>query len=203
MVPGAADPQTGSPSRARCRRGRGPAPAWGVAVVAVCALALGTVGARSAAAMSTQQPGGGTFRSDALTEAELRSVYVDPFGCDTFRQAAVRGHHSLRASWWGSYGPGDDSFVQQVDLRAEVEGTIDDADGHTWRLIGFFGQQGTLPFGTDLRFDGEGALVLFGPAGAVVAEATLRIVAGPGEIALRFTDVALCERMEDAVSAPG
>jgi hypothetical protein len=135
---------------------------------------------------------GGTYEtlkwSDSLT-------YLDASLCPQTAQITSSSNrltlNAVVSGWYGSY---DDSFVQPVLLRAEVHGTIMDADGNSYRATGSFTENGTHSLlVNDLRFEGGGTLILAGPGGVVAGQATLRAVTGPNELQLTYTQITACQ----------
>jgi hypothetical protein len=78
-------------------------------------------------------------------------------------------------------------------LTANVHGTVTDSSGNVYRVNGHFADRGIhtlLLF--DLIFNGEGHLVITGPAGRYVGKAVGRAVMGPPERLLAFTEMSVC-----------
>ena len=93
----------------------------------------------------------------------------------------------------GWYGPVFDSFFQQVQLAAEVSGTVTTASGETYRATGHFVESGVYSLLVqDLRFEGTGTLLLRGSDGIMLGQATLRAVTGPNELQISFTSATVC-----------
>jgi hypothetical protein len=119
-------------------------------------------------------------------------TYLDTSVCPSFptpRALDVR----LDAVISGWYGPVFDSFFQQVQLAAEVSGTVTTSSGATYHASGHFVDNGVYSLLVqDLRFEGAGMLVLSGPDGLMLGHATLRAVTAPNELQITFTSAAVC-----------
>lgn len=95
----------------------------------------------------------------------------------------------------GWIGPIDQTtFLQQVDLRAHVAGTIQDAAGNAYSVNGNFTQKQTIDSNAsfDVVFDGTGKLRFSGPSGSVVGTAEFRFVTAPESFELTFTSISKC-----------
>lgn len=81
---------------------------------------------------------------------------------------------TLTAKVSGWLGPIDQvTFLQQVDLRAHVTGTLEDVAGNSYSVNGIFAEKETIDSlaSFDIVFDGTGKLTFSGPAGVVVGRA--------------------------------
>lgn len=116
--------------------------------------------------------------------------------CAAFRPAPAVEQTGLVAVTRGSYGTPYESNgaqLQQVHVTAQLSGTILDADGNRYRASGTFSDDTIHNLFTDLlRFDGTGRFVAQGPAGAISARATFRIVTGPPEVQLTIAEAGRC-----------
>jgi hypothetical protein len=94
--------------------------------------------------------------------------------------------------WRGLIDP--DTQFQQVNLRARLTGTIQDAAGNTYSVKGNFTDDAfqISQDVSDLVFDGFGRLSFSGPAGTVAGKAEFRFVTGPEEFTLTFTSITKC-----------
>jgi len=93
----------------------------------------------------------------------------------------------------GWYGPVFDSFFQQVQLVADVSGTVTTSSGATYHATGRFVDDGVYSLLVqDLRFDGAGTLLLTGRDGVMFGQATLRAVTGPNELQITYTSAKVC-----------
>ena len=121
-------------------------------------------------------------------------TYLDTSRCPSFAPIATTPDGPrLNGVVSGWYGPISDSFEQQVQLSAEVSGTIADARGTSYHVVGHFSDDSVHSLLTnDLRFDGDGLLAIAGPGGVIVGRAHLRAVTAPSELQLTFTHVNAC-----------
>jgi hypothetical protein len=102
---------------------------------------------------------------------------------------------SVTSSIKGWIGPIDQTtFLQQVDLRAHLTGSIQDAAGNTYSVNGTFTEKQTIDSNTsfDIVFDGTGKLRFTGPTGSVVGRADFRFVTAPESFELTFTSISKC-----------
>ena len=99
---------------------------------------------------------------------------------------------TLRTQGW--YGPAiDDTFTQQVLVRAKYTGTLEDEAGNTYNVRGHFLDDGILDIGGDLLFDGPGSVTFSGPTGTVVGTAVFHFLQGPYEMSFTFTSIKRCD----------
>jgi hypothetical protein len=119
-------------------------------------------------------------------------TYLDTSACPSFPTTTPLDVR-LDAVISGWYGPVFDSFFQQVQLAADVSGTVTTSSGATYRASGHFVDNGVYSLLVqDLRFEGAGMLVLSGPDGIMLGQATLRAVTGPNELQITFTSATVC-----------
>jgi hypothetical protein len=82
-------------------------------------------------------------------------------------------------------------LFDQVWLEMNVNGTITDITGNTYRVHGHFRWIG-VRISLDQFFDGVGNLAIVGPHGTFVGQARGMVISGPPERDLIFTDMAVC-----------
>jgi hypothetical protein len=123
------------------------------------------------------------------------TFFQAPSACTTFPGLTGRTP-DLHMSIEGWYGPvtGDTSPVFEVQLTATVKGTVTDASGNVYRVVGHFSERSvrSLFADTEIEFRGTGHLVVTRPAGTYAGQATAAAVAGPPERQLTFTDMDVC-----------
>ncbi len=119
-------------------------------------------------------------------------TFLDTSACPSFPTTTPLDVR-LDAVISGWYGPVFDSFFQQVQLDAEVSGTVTTSSGATYRATGHFVDNGVYSLLVqDLRFEGAGTFLLRGPDGIMLGQATLRAVTGPNELQIAFTSATVC-----------
>jgi hypothetical protein len=159
----------------------------------LCSLAAPLVALVAAAGAGASTTAGG-----AVTQVwrNTPGYIASSASCAAFRPAPAVEQTGLVAVTRGSYGAPYESNgaqLQQVHVTARLSGTILDADGNRYRASGTFSDDTIHKLFTDsLRFDGTGRFVAHGPAGAISARATFRIVTGPPEVQLTLADAGLC-----------
>jgi hypothetical protein len=103
---------------------------------------------------------------------------------------------TMRITVTGRVGPLQNpgaSPGRQVNLRARLKGTVEDASGNVYSAVGSFLDASThYLFSNDLLFDGAGTLTLSGPAGSVTGTAEFRNVNAPPDYSFTFTDIRSC-----------
>jgi hypothetical protein len=152
-------------------------------VVALCATLV------SAAPLGAAPFPGASHDSMTLPGAP---TFLDASVCPGF-PTTTPGVIRLDAVISGWYGPASGSFLQQVQLAADVSGTVTTPLGATYRVTGHFVDNGVHSLLVqDLRFEGAGMLVLAGRDGVVVGQATLRAITGPNELQITFTSATVC-----------
>lgn len=87
-------------------------------------------------------------------------------------------------------GPG----AYAVNLEASIYGTITDAAGNTYDVLGTFEQSGQTQFPLEeVAFQGDGRLTIQGPNGTVSGDATfVDVTEGPPEWDFYFTGALTC-----------
>ena len=172
---------------------------WSLLVGLVAALAAAVyVSAASAAPIpgARFEKGTWTFVDYLFIGANVGGPGLTGLGCPfvPHDDAVIEAETSnLTIHHHGWYGPPlDESFLQQVLLRATVSGTLEDAAGNTYKVSGNFLDNGIQEIGGDLFFAGPGHVTLSGPAGTVVGTAEFRYVIGPDEESFIFTSITHC-----------
>ena len=165
-----------------------------VLLLATCAAAIATaVGVSSVRAAPI--PGG--FKFSVPEAPDSLSLNVPPsLGCPfVLKDYGGNPTGTVTATINGWLGPIDqDTFLEQVDLRAHLTGTVQDAAGNTYSVNGNFTEKRTIDTLTtfDVRFDGTGKLRLIGPAGSLVGTAEFFFVTGPPSFELTFSSIKRC-----------
>jgi hypothetical protein len=132
-----------------------------------------------------------TYAAGAPSSSGLTSLGC-PFVQHDYGDNAVG---TLTAKIKGWIGPIDQvTFLEQVDLRAHVTGTLQDVLGNTYSVNGIFREKTTIDSlaSFDIVFDGTGRLRLSGPTGVVVGRAEFRFVTGPPSFELIFSSIKSC-----------
>lgn len=126
-----------------------------------------------------------------------------PSSCSTFPELDMtpeQGDLDMVVQGW--IGPYWDEVVEGavhpmfgVHLTANVSGSIGDADGNIYTVVGHFREDGARSAfaDTDVAFRGVGQLVVTGPAGTYVGKATAAAVDGPPERQFSFTTMSICK----------
>ncbi len=118
------------------------------------------------------------------------------FGCsfaphhDVYTEGDT-AHLTATYSGWEGPLPRDGGADQRFSVRTHLTGTLEDAAGNTYNVVGSF-LDDTVHHEWDLRFGGTGRVALTGPAGSVVGTAEFRYVTAPAEWALMFSSVSSC-----------
>jgi hypothetical protein len=120
-------------------------------------------------------------------------TFLPTAGCplDLGRRDGV--HLAGKVHGWESAA--SDFGTREVSLHAEIHGTMADASGNVFRVVGSFDESGTTPFPDfEVAFDGSGHVRMTGPAGTVSGDATfVDVTAGPPEWDVYFTSVEVCK----------
>lgn len=146
--------------------------------------------------------GASTTAASPIEDGERRSesgpsdvtFFSAPPSCPSF-PALSGSTPDLLHTIAGWYGPSSVAFPTfEVRLTARVSGTAVDRAGNVFRVHGHFAERGQRDRFLDfqVRFRGEGALTITGPAGTYIGRATARILDGPPETQLAFTEMAAC-----------
>ncbi len=137
-----------------------------------------------------------TLTDDApyITTRFLDSTgFLPTAGCGFAPQ--TNGGAQLTADVHGWAGPPVDPLgTQDVDLHANVHGTVTDTAGNVYRLNGSFAQSGMSAWSLgEVPFDGAGHLTLTAHGRTVSGAALFRVVADfPLEWDFTFTQIEVC-----------
>jgi hypothetical protein len=110
---------------------------------------------------------------------------------DLGRRAGVH----LTESVHGWESAASDFGTRDVSLHAEVHGTMADANGNVFRVVGSFDESGTTPFPEfEVAFDGSGHITMTGPSGTLSGNADfVDVTEGPPEWDVYFTSIEVCK----------
>ena len=125
------------------------------------------------------------------TWSNVLDYVLNTESCPQFQLARSTG---LVAEFGGLYGPYDsESLYRDVRLTAIVTGTVVDTAGNVYEVWGHFKERDSqFLFDSDLEFNGDGRVEINGPNGRLSGRANFRVVSGPRELDIYFTEIRAC-----------